>query len=83
MSITPGWVPHRPHAQLPPSEPGLGTHPWLCLDVLPQEPLLVQGVPGLPCNGVDGAFVNLLFDCTDQEEEGFANCLLGEGGKTQ
>lgn len=52
------------------------THPGLCLYVLPQQPLLVEGVPGLPCNGVDGTLVNLLFDGTDQQEEGLSNCLL-------
>lgn len=57
---------------------GVGTHPWLCLDVLPQKPLLIEGVPGFPCDGIDGTFVNLLFDGTDQEEEGLSDGLLGE-----
>lgn len=59
------------------------THPGLCLYVLPQQPLLVEGVPGLPCNGVDGTLVNLLFDGTDQQEERLSNCLLGKGKKTK
>lgn len=61
----------------------MGTHPWLCLNVLPQQPLLIEGVPGLPCNGVNGALVNLLLDGTDQQEEGLSNCFLGKGKKTK
>lgn len=61
---------------------GAGTHPRLGLDVLPQQPLLVEGVPGLPRDGVDGAFVDLLFDGADQQEEGLSDCLLGKGKNT-
>lgn len=42
---------------------------WLGLDVLPQQPLLVEGVAGLPCDGVYGALVDLLLDCTKQQEK--------------
>ena len=89
MVIAPACVPNQPLAQLPcwgtyPSDPwGVGTHPWLCLDVLPQEPLLIEGVPGFPRNGIDGPFVNLLFDRTDQQEEGLSHRLLGKGKKTK
>lgn len=89
MVITPAWAPNHPLAQLPPqgtrpSDPwGVGTHPRLCLNVLPQEPLLVEGVPGFPRNGVDGPFVNLLFDGTDQQEEGLSDRLLGKAKKTK
>lgn len=61
----------------------MGTHSRLCLYVLPQQPLLVEGVPGLPCNGIDGTLVNLLFDSTDQQEKGLSNSLLGKGKKTK
>lgn len=62
---------------------GAGTHPGLGLDVLPQQPLLIEGVPGLPGDGVDGALVNLLLDGTDQQEERLSDCLLGKGKSTK
>lgn len=55
---------------LPPAHPGLG------LNVLPQQPLLVECVAGFACDGVDGAFVDLLLDGTQQQEERLTYCLL-------
>ena len=49
---------------------------WLGLDVLAEQPLLVEGVACLPCDGVYGALVDLLLDCTQQQEERLAHCFL-------
>lgn len=46
------------------------------LDVLAQQPLLVERVAGLPRDGVDGALVDLLLDCTQQQEERLAHRFL-------
>lgn len=49
---------------------------WLGLYVLPQQPLLVEGVAGLPCDGVYGALVDLLLDCTKQQEKRLTHRFL-------
>lgn len=43
---------------------GVVTDLWLGLDVLSEQPLLVEGVPGLPCDGVYRTLVDLLLDGT-------------------
>lgn len=49
---------------------------WPGLDILPEQPLLVERVAGLSCNGIDGALVDLLLDCTQQQEERLAHGFL-------
>lgn len=49
---------------------------WLGLNVLPEQPLLVESVAGLPCDGVYRALVDLLLDCTQQQEERLTHCFL-------
>lgn len=49
---------------------------WLGLDILAEQPLLIERVAGLPCDGVYGALVDLLLDCTQQKEEGLTHCFL-------
>lgn len=49
---------------------------WLGLDILAEQPLLIQGVAGLSCDGVYGSLVDLLLDCTQQQEERLTHCLL-------
>lgn len=49
---------------------------WFGLNVLPEQPLLVEGVAGLPCDGVYGALVDLLLDSTQQQKERLAHRLL-------
>lgn len=61
---------HSGPRALPPAHPGLG------LDVLPQQPLLVECVAGFASDGVDGAFVNLLLDGAQEQEERLTYCLL-------
>lgn len=60
VGTSPPWA-QLPHCTLL----GWDTHPRLRLNVLPQKPLLVEGVPGFPRDGIDRAFVNLLLDGTD------------------
>lgn len=62
------------------------SHLRLGLDVLAEEPLLVEGVASLARDGVDGALVDLLLDGTEQQEERLTHCFLedtqvGEGGE--
>ena len=54
---------------------------WFSLDVLSQEPLLVEGVAGLACDGINGTLVDLLPDGTQQQEEGLSDSLLQAGKK--
>lgn len=49
---------------------------WLGLNILAEQPLLIEGVAGLPCNGVYGALVDLLLDCTQEQEERLAHRFL-------
>lgn len=49
---------------------------WLGLNILAEQPLLIESVAGLPCDGVYGAFVDLLLDCTEQQEERLTHCFL-------
>lgn len=49
---------------------------WLGLNVLAEQPLLIEGVAGLPCDGIYGSLVDLLLDCTQQQEERLPHCLL-------
>lgn len=49
---------------------------WLGLDILAEQPLLIEGVAGLPCNGVYGALVDLLLDCTQEQEERLTHRFL-------
>lgn len=51
-------------------------HLGLGLDVLPQQPLLIQGVAGFAGDGVDGTLIYLLFDGTEQQKERLAHRLL-------
>lgn len=52
-------------------------HPGLGLDVLPQQPLLVERVARLACDGIDGALVDLLLDGAQEQEERLPDRLLG------
>lgn len=49
---------------------------WLSLNILAEQPLLIEGVAGLPCDGVYGALVDLLLDRTQQQEERLTHCFL-------
>lgn len=49
---------------------------WLGLNVLAEQPLLIEGVAGLPCNGIYRSLVDLLFDCTQQQEKRLTHCFL-------
>lgn len=49
---------------------------WFGLNILAEQPLFVEGVAGLPCNGIYGALVDLLLDCTKQQEERLTHCFL-------
>lgn len=49
---------------------------WLGLDILAEQPLLIKSVAGLPCNGIYGALVDLLLDCTQQQEERLTHRFL-------
>lgn len=49
---------------------------WLGLNILAEQPLLIEGVAGLPCDGIYGALVDLLLDCTQQQEERLTHCFL-------
>lgn len=49
---------------------------WLGLNILAEQPLLIEGVAGLPRDGIYGALVDLLLDCTQQQEERLTHCFL-------
>lgn len=49
---------------------------WPGLDILTKQPLLIERVAGLSCNGIYGALVDLLLDCTKQQEERLAHGFL-------
>lgn len=49
---------------------------WSGLNILTKQPLLIECVAGLSCNGIYGALVDLLLDCTQQQEERLADCFL-------
>lgn len=55
---------------------GEGSDLWLGLNILAEQPLLVEGVAGLPRDGVYGSLVDLLLDRTQQQEERLAHCFL-------
>lgn len=57
------------------------SHLRLGLDVLAQQPLLVEGVASLPRDGVYGALVDLLLDGTQQQEERLAHRFLQDKKK--
>lgn len=67
----------RPRRTSPGTLPTLPTHPGLGLDVLPQQPLLIECVAGLARDSVDGALVDLLLDGAQQQEEWLPHRLLG------
>lgn len=52
------------------------THQGLVVDLLPDELVLAQGVPGLPSDGVDGTLLHLLLDGTEKGEERLPSTLL-------
>lgn len=52
------------------------TYLWLGLNILSEQPLLVEGVAGLPCDGIYGALVDLLLDSAQQQEEGLTHRFL-------
>lgn len=58
------------------SEEDAPTHLWLGFDILPEQPLLVEGVARFARDGVDGALVDLLLDGAQQEEERLAHRFL-------
>lgn len=49
---------------------------WPGLHILTKQPLLIERVAGLSCNGIYGALVDLLLDCTQQQEERLTHCFL-------
>lgn len=52
------------------------THQGLVVDLLSDELVLAQRVPGLPCDGVNGPLLHLLLDGTEKGEERFSSTLL-------
>lgn len=52
------------------------THQRLIFRLLSDEFVFAEGVTRLASDGVDGSLLHLLFDGTEQHEEGFAGRLL-------
>lgn len=53
------------------------------LHVLPQQPVVVQSVLGLPRHGVHRTLVHLVLDGSEEHVEGLACGLLAGGGNTR
>lgn len=53
-----------------------GSDLWPSLNILTKQPLLIECVARLSRNGIDGALVDLLLDCTQQKEERLAHSFL-------
>lgn len=67
-------------AQRRPSGEPRTSHLRLGLHILAEQPLLVEGVAGLPRDGVYGALVDLLLDRTKQQEERLTHRFLQDAG---
>lgn len=57
------------------------THQSLVFNLLPDEFVFTEGISCLPCDGVYGSLLHLLFDGTEQHEQGLASALLRFGRK--
>lgn len=55
---------------------------WPGLNILTKQPLLIERVAGFSGNGIYGALVDLLLDCTQQQEERLTHGFLEKVAET-